>query len=434
MPSRHKLYSLPAARGPGVPSEQDRERGRDRTDDPKRRRRRLESVTLVVTRNCNLACEYCINGRQRHRLMDWRVARTAIDLLVRHGHRTPELRFYGGEPCLEVDFMQKAARYLWEAAHPGARPRLHLTTNGTLIDDRTLRWLVDARASVLLSSDGVEAAQRRRSVGSFEKIDRLLRRAREEFPEFLSARVAAQITLTSANLPHLADSIEYFFDLGLTEIRIIPLITEDRGWRAVMIEDLRNQMSRVVRTSLELFRTSQQVPVVVLRDEPRRPSAFARSAPMCTAGAGRSAVVDCDGAAYPCPVFVASARFMDLPLYRSAHETARLGNIASRGFEERLAACREMLWELPIYRFKERKYSSYGSCSDCSAFSTCSVCPISIALCGARNDPQRVPDLACAFHRVSAEAAAAFWSSLRAAEPLPQGIGKSEADHESDPQ
>ena len=195
---------LPAAVGRAPPSESDHVFTTQRMNDSKQFRPKLETLTLVVTRRCNLACDYCVNGRWRTGSMDWAVARAAIDLLLQHGHPMPEIRFYGGEPILEFELIRRSATYLKEMAPSGTDPRLHLTTNGTLIDDEILRWLAEADVSVLLSSDGVVAAQQYRSRDSFLKIDGLIRRTRDQYPEYFERRLAIQMTLTSSNLPLLS--------------------------------------------------------------------------------------------------------------------------------------------------------------------------------------------------------------------------------------
>ena len=58
----------------------------------------------------------------------------------------------------------------------------------------------------------------------------------------------------------------------------------------------------------------------------------------------------------------------------------------------------------PAFRFakiftdKEEKYSSYRACRGCRYLYQCSVCPVSIGHIPGNTDPNRVPDLQCAFN------------------------------------
>ena len=68
----------------------------------------LQGLTLQVTQNCNLRCDYCVySGKYNTRIhsnkvMSFEMARKGIDYLFEHSGKTDILRigFYGGEPLL----------------------------------------------------------------------------------------------------------------------------------------------------------------------------------------------------------------------------------------------------------------------------------------------------------------------------------------------
>jgi uncharacterized protein len=122
-------------------------------------------VWLHVTSTCNLDCVYCYVERGPGVLDDATAARV-IDALVASarskGVRRVHVRYAGGEPMLRFDVIQrfharaKAALASIDVALGGA-----VLTNGTVIPDGALEWLVAERFGVSVSLDGVDEAHDR---------------------------------------------------------------------------------------------------------------------------------------------------------------------------------------------------------------------------------------------------------------------------------
>ena len=81
---------------------------------------KLQTITLQVTQQCNLRCEYCAysgtytNRRHSEKTMDFETAKKGIDFLVHHSQNSKllNLSFYGGEPLLEFDLIKKCIEYI----------------------------------------------------------------------------------------------------------------------------------------------------------------------------------------------------------------------------------------------------------------------------------------------------------------------------------
>jgi uncharacterized protein len=123
-------------------------------------------VALVLTHDCNLGCSYCYAGLKRRQRMSRDVITRALDLAFdersesagRLAHSidgaTPLVAFFGGEPLLEWELLVEATR---EAERRG-RVQLTVTTNGTLLDEEKLAFLMEHRFFIGLSIDGVHHA------------------------------------------------------------------------------------------------------------------------------------------------------------------------------------------------------------------------------------------------------------------------------------
>ncbi|HHY34472.1 MAG TPA: SPASM domain-containing protein [Firmicutes bacterium] len=119
----------------------------------------VKALCLLVTNDCNLRCRYCFakGGRVDRSKMSPEVARRSLDFLFAGlGKRSRcEVDFFGGEPLLVFDVVKDAILYGEKKAQAeGKTIKFTLTTNGVLLDDEIVRFLLDHHVSVILSMDG----------------------------------------------------------------------------------------------------------------------------------------------------------------------------------------------------------------------------------------------------------------------------------------
>jgi uncharacterized protein len=358
----------------------------------------LRRVAVVLTTECNLRCGYCYQRRGAARQMSWDVLRAAADLLLAGGAAEPVLACYGGEPLLALPLMKRAAAYLDERAPPGVRPRLAVTTNGTLIDRAALRFLACQRVRLGLSFDGVEQAQGIRGAGTFARLDGLLSRLADEWPGYFNDDVTVTITLSSASLPHLAASVRYFLDRRVPSFSVSPIDTFDAGWSDATFSELDRQLAEASALCRRHVRGTGVAPFQLLRRHegcsPRAP----HSVPMCRIGEGGTVCVDVDGDVTACGAFARSLVASPTGLAAAAFAAVRIGHITDRDLLQRVAARCSVLPGAPLFGGKERKRSRYGACARCKAFGECRVCPVAIANQPGNHDPDAIPPLPCAFH------------------------------------
>ena len=132
-------------------------------------------LTLGLTHDCNLRCAYCYAGAKSKRRMDWRTAKTSIDFAIEHTLATPpwrskvremQLGFFGGEPTLEWELLQKAVEYTEDAASAAGIPLTKtLTTNG-------VNWLIEQIGGIrLATTQEIVRAQEATTSGDITKWD-----------------------------------------------------------------------------------------------------------------------------------------------------------------------------------------------------------------------------------------------------------------------
>ena len=79
----------------------------------------VQSLTLQVTQQCNLKCEYCpysggfYNRQHNNRKMSFEIAKKAIDFYFLHSFDIPDAQigFYGGEPLIEFEMIRRIVEY-----------------------------------------------------------------------------------------------------------------------------------------------------------------------------------------------------------------------------------------------------------------------------------------------------------------------------------
>lgn len=186
-------------------------------------------ITLLVTDRCNLRCRYCAySGNYEYSRthgssdMPLDVAIGAVDYLrdlarIRERHNpsgTPALGFYGGEPLLQLGLIKSVVDYTEKV---GFDCTFNITTNGTLLNDETIAFLVSKKFNVAVSLDGPPEEHDRNRVfpdgkGSFERVFTALCKLREENLRVHGSTRAPYIVLTCADRATDLQNVCSFFD------------------------------------------------------------------------------------------------------------------------------------------------------------------------------------------------------------------------------
>jgi uncharacterized protein len=154
----------------------------------------MKGITLFVSTRCNLACTYCCYGggyarygTLSQRNMSWETAKNALDFLIERSEAADKLAvsFIGGEPLVAYPMIKRCIEYVRRALDGSARKvSFTIATNGTLLDDAMLEFLIEHRVTLQISLDGERTShdsQRRfkgNGRGSFDAVLRSLERIR----------------------------------------------------------------------------------------------------------------------------------------------------------------------------------------------------------------------------------------------------------------
>lgn len=308
------------------------------------------NLALVLNHQCNLRCRYCYTGRKLDRPMSLATARRAVDFGLAHaGEDTLVLSFFGGEPMLEIALMETVASYAREQASRRSTPvSFSISTNGTLLDDRRLRFLRDFAVHVQVSVDGVADAQDRArpfadGTGSAAVVDRNVRRLQTE--GLLHQIVAVMTPETSTSL---AESLGYLASLGVDELYFAPNYLGD--WSDAACDTFERELRRLTDAYAGLFRAGRMRRVDPLYGKIVSHLILGQQAPRRCGFGRKELAVAPSGNLYPC----------DRVVGEDTREELRLGHVES-GLDDARAQA-----------LQERRASADPECATCDLGARCS--------------------------------------------------------------
>ncbi len=204
-----------------------------KTKDPGWNSGSAKTITFIVTKDCQLACKYCyLIGKNSNERMPFNVAKEAIDYILDHNDY-PENSviwdFIGGEPFLEIDLIDEICDYihmeLYRRNHRWFNSfRFSFSTNGINYDSPKVQEYIKKNLSHLsigITIDGTELKHDLNRVykgdgrGSYADVVKNIPLWLSQFPG-----AATKVTISSADIPYICDSVLHLFSLGIHEVNI----------------------------------------------------------------------------------------------------------------------------------------------------------------------------------------------------------------------
>ncbi|MDR1345830.1 MAG: radical SAM peptide maturase [Bacteroidales bacterium] len=177
----------------------------------------LHQLTFEVTDACNLRCKYCGYGefyddydKRENKMMSVDAALKLIDYLAAlwnseqnsSAKRNVYISFYGGEPLLNMPFIETIVRYMERLDCPHRSFTFSMTTNALLLH-RDMDFLVKHRFNTLISLDGNEynTSYRLDKAGypAFPRVIKNVNVLREKYPDYFEQYVDFNAVLHNRN-------------------------------------------------------------------------------------------------------------------------------------------------------------------------------------------------------------------------------------------
>ena len=116
----------------------------------------IRNVIALLTNQCPLACPYCFEDRDTQK-MSFETARATLDFIHRVENVQHGFTFFGGEPTVEWDSIIVP---LIEYSKASNQPtRFNMTTNGFLLNQNRIDWLIENKIEFMYSMDGGKETQ-----------------------------------------------------------------------------------------------------------------------------------------------------------------------------------------------------------------------------------------------------------------------------------
>ena len=193
-----------------------------------------KSITFIVTKDCQLACKYCyLVGKNSKERMSWEIAKQAVDYILDHETEFEEESviwdFIGGEPFLEIDLIDRICDYIkleqYRRNHHWFNSyRFSFSTNGINYHEEKVQRFIEknrAHLSVGITIDGTRQKHDLNRVyknserGSYEDVVKNIPLWQSQFPGS-----GTKVTISSADLPYIKESVLHLFSLGIPEVNI----------------------------------------------------------------------------------------------------------------------------------------------------------------------------------------------------------------------
>jgi uncharacterized protein len=223
-------------------------------------------------------------------------AREADAISLRGRKREINVTFWGGEPMIEWELLQRLVSYA-EKAHKEIPLKMGMTTNGTLLSKDRMKFFSDHRLAALVSFDGTaESHDRYRHYhdgrGSQAVVAANIEKALKVHPA-----LRVRMSPYAEGIHRFYGDVKYIVDMGLQNLMFSPVYEGD--WTPRRWATFHSECERVT----ELILDCRKKGTIIEIEHYRSYSKTDKSRWPC--GAGRFYVgFDVDGAIYPCHRFI----------------------------------------------------------------------------------------------------------------------------------
>lgn len=201
-------------------------------DDQKNKQKiecKQKQLVLSITENCNMRCEYCgYHDKYQHNYNPHTMSKETIERSIKqfmnHSTKSEEvfISFYGGEPLIGYDKIKYAVQ-VCEQNHLGQMVNYSITTNGTLLTEEIIDFLVEHNFILVISLDGpnkIHDRYRKNFQGdpTYDNVIRNIKKIKTKYPEYYEEKLMFNAVVAPPyNIPMLND---YF---GCSKVNMMEL-------------------------------------------------------------------------------------------------------------------------------------------------------------------------------------------------------------------
>lgn len=174
----------------------------------------MYQLILNVTEDCNLRCKYCylseeydFTRNRTSKMMSSEIAIKSLDYFFDklkkikefNPGKTCTITFYGGEPLMNFEVVKQSIEYAKK--HCPVSVVFNMTTNGVLLKDSTLDYLVKNEVNITVSFDGTRENSNKRvfekNLESYDTVYTNLKTAKQKYPNYTKLNLISVYDLST---------------------------------------------------------------------------------------------------------------------------------------------------------------------------------------------------------------------------------------------
>lgn len=227
----------------------------------------LNKMSLSLAHTCNLCCTYCFADAGTYgvrAVMDVQTAKDSIDYFFKYATKHVKkynINFIGGEPLTNLEVFFFSIDYInMKSKEVGIPVHYMITTNGTIMNEKILRYIIDNNIHVNFSIDGnkeIHDLNRKniRGKGSFEEAIKTLK----SFQKHNYYNMTARMTLTKPGVHSFRKDIKFLWDIGFYYIfiDIVKTNIQELAFDFAALDELRCQLKSLMDSDIYLKRIEE---------------------------------------------------------------------------------------------------------------------------------------------------------------------------------
>ncbi|MGL5316817.1 MAG: radical SAM protein [Peptostreptococcaceae bacterium] len=264
----------------------------------------MKNITLMISRNCNMACTYCLEGLNKQpRNMSNDVIDKSIELL----QNGSEILLFGGEPFVNLYGIE---HLLDELDKKGISINFYIITNGSIYNKRVQaiisRMLTKHRINTMqVSIDGDKESHdaNRTFVSGGGTYDLIMENVKTMKSDFPNMRITANMVINHNVVENLFESYKSIFETGLFDSISTRIVrTNAEGYSLFNIEHFKLQLTMIYNWAKSINKVDRIMPSILDLQKERN----VMGCGICKT----TVLVDYNGDIYPCHFFINDRSFI----------------------------------------------------------------------------------------------------------------------------
>jgi len=214
----------------------------------------LNSVTMIITNRCNLACDYCFERSKGDKDMDVDTAIEIVDRTYNKNLNMPNQRFtynlFGGEPMVNWKVVKAILDHINEKHY---NAQVGITTNMMQMTDEMLDYIDDNDVFVLVSIDGIKEMHdmHRKDHAGNGSFDTVVKNIKKMVDRGLTHLIEARMTVTPESAKYMYESVKMLLDLGINNI--CPIAASDLDWSDEALKDYEDNYNKMLELYVDIL-------------------------------------------------------------------------------------------------------------------------------------------------------------------------------------